>query len=90
MKLLTTVSNGPQAEIICALLEEAGISASARGDSSVALAGEAAPHDIYVEDADLERAKDTLNAFQRESEDELAGGEDEQDGAAQDTPPPAG
>jgi hypothetical protein len=90
MKLLTTVANGPQAEIVCALLEDAGISASARGDSSVALAGEAAPHDIYVEDADVERARETLDAFRRQSEDASAGTDERRDGVDSDTPPPSG
>jgi hypothetical protein len=88
MRLLTTVPNGPQAELICARLEESGIPATARGDSSVALSWEAAPHDIYVDDADLERARAALDAFQSVGDDELVEAEEEAAGAPDSPQPP--
>jgi hypothetical protein len=69
-KYLTTGSNEIEADIIMSRLSEAGIHAWQQG----ALGGRpgyAGPRDIYVEEADLEAARDALRAAQDVDENEL-------------------
>jgi hypothetical protein len=71
MTRLMTVANGPEAELIVGRLQEAGIRAVAEGGTMAAYAQEAAPHDIYVEEADLERARDLLDLSQSDGGDDV-------------------
>jgi hypothetical protein len=86
LKLLTTVSSRPESDLISARLREAGIEAVAKGGPLSAEASGLGPHDIYVEDADLGRARDVLQAHEGISEDELVKAEEE-DAAARHHPP---
>jgi hypothetical protein len=69
---LTTVRDGPEADLICARLRDAGIGAMAQGGMYGARAGLGGTREVYVEEKDLERARATLGASERISEDELA------------------
>jgi hypothetical protein len=70
--LLTTVRDGPEADLICARLRDAGIEAVAQGGMYGARAALGGTREVYVEANDLERARATLQASEGISEDELA------------------
>jgi hypothetical protein len=67
---LTTASNEFEADIVLSRLRDAGISAW-ESNSLGGRPGSAGPRDVYVEDADLERARQALAAAQDVDEDEL-------------------
>jgi hypothetical protein len=80
LKLLTTASNASEAEIISARLAEAGIQAIVPGGDLPQL-GAGGAGAIYIEDEDLDRAREAMKAAESISEDELIQAE-EQDAAA--------
>ena len=71
LKILTTVQNEPEAEMVSEWLAEAGIRSVAQMNSQGIRLGPAASRDVYVEEADYERALEVLNA-EVPSEQELA------------------
>ncbi len=83
MKLLLRAANGPQAEMISGRLRDAGISALAQGDPLVAYTQEAGGRDVYVDDDDLERARELVKSYEDIDEDELIQAQEE--AAAADT-----
>lgn len=63
LRVVTTVTNEPEASMICELLAQSGIGAIQKLGSGVGSAwGGAGPRDVYVEEADLERAREVLSA----------------------------
>ena len=66
--VLTVVSGGPEAEVVCGLLRSAGIECGYRDteaiDSSVEDFIDAGPREILVHDSDLAAAKELLAAAQ--------------------------
>jgi hypothetical protein len=68
---LTTTSNEVEAEIVLSVVRAAGISAWQSNDLG-GRPGYGGPRDIYVEDADLERAQQALKDAQDVDQDELA------------------
>jgi hypothetical protein len=66
--VLTVVSGGPEAEVVCGLLRSAGIECGYRDteaiDSSVEDFIDAGPREIHVHDSDLAAAKELLAASQ--------------------------
>lgn len=83
MKRLLTTENGPQAELIRSRLQDAGITALMHGGGLAAYTQESGTQEIYVEDADLERAREVLKPYEDISEQELVEAEEE---AASDPP----
>ncbi len=71
LKLLTTVGNEAEAEMVTESLSEADIRSMAQMSSTGIRLGAAADRDIYVEAKDYERALEVLNAAVP-SEEELA------------------
>ena len=71
LKLVTTVGNEAEAEMVTESLSEAGIRSMAQMSSTGIRLGAAADRDIYVEVKDYERALEVLNAAVP-SEEELA------------------
>ncbi len=71
-KVLTTVGNEAEAEMVGERLSEAGIAHSARMASGGIRLGAAGGRDIYVEAQDLERAREVLEADEGFSDEELA------------------
>jgi hypothetical protein len=69
-RYLTTANNELEAQIILARLREAGLSAW-ESNSLGGRAGSGGPRDVYVEDADLERARAVLREVQDVDEAEL-------------------
>jgi hypothetical protein len=67
---LTTASNELEADIILSRLTEAGVRAW-ESNSLGGRPGSAGPRDIYVDDADLERAMQALKEAEDVDEDEL-------------------
>lgn len=63
LKLLITVGNEPEAEMLCGRLSNAGIPAMhQRGTGGVRSSlGAGGLRDIYVEDSDRDRARELLN-----------------------------
>jgi hypothetical protein len=72
LKVLTSVSSEPEAELISARLSEAGIQAIARRSIGGPEWGVSGARDVYVEEHDLVRAREILAADESVSEDELA------------------
>ncbi len=72
LKVLTTVSNEAEAEMVGERLSEAGIRHSARMASGGIRLGAAAGRDIYVDEQDLKRAREVLEADEGFSDEELA------------------
>ncbi len=77
MRLLTTVNGQPVAEIVCAQLREAGIRVVNKGYALSAERATFGPQDIYVEERDLDRAREVLKAAEGVSEDDLIKAEEE-------------
>ncbi len=86
-KLLTTVENEAEAEMVAERLSEAGIRFSVRMASGGIRLGPAAARDVYVQEQDLDRAKETLAVDEGFSEEELARLSDEAGEAALDETP---
>jgi hypothetical protein len=72
LKVVTSVSSEPEAQLISARLSEAGIQAIARRSIGGPGWGVSGARDIYVEEHDLRRAREILAADESVSEDELA------------------
>lgn len=77
MRLLTTVDGQPVAEVVCAQLREAGIGSVNKGNPLSAKRATFGPQDIYVEERDLDRAREVLTAAEGVSEDEVVKAEEE-------------
>jgi len=70
-KYLTTASNELESEIILSHLSQVEINAW-ESNSLGGRPGSAGPRDIYVDEGDFERARESLSAAQHVDEDELA------------------
>ncbi len=82
-KIVTTVSNEAEAEMVAERLSEAGIRHMSRPASGGIRLGAAAARDVYVEAQDLDRAREVLKVDEGFSEEELARMSDEAGEAAQ-------
>jgi hypothetical protein len=69
---LTTARNEPELDAICGRLADAGIRVLAQGALDRLGVPFATSRDIYVNDDDLERARQVLSSNQDFDEDELA------------------
>jgi len=69
-KLLTTVATAGEAEIVSALLQNAGIHSIAQRTIGGPLEDARAGRDIYVDEHDLERARGLLQAQENPVSDE--------------------
>jgi hypothetical protein len=72
LKVVTSVSSEPEAQLISARLSEAGVQAIARRSIGGPEWGVSGARDVYVEEHDLRRAREILAADESVSEDELA------------------
>jgi sugar/nucleoside kinase (ribokinase family) len=72
LKIVTTVSNEAEAEMVGERLSEEGIRFTVRLASGGIRLGAAAARDMYVEERDLERALEALEADEGFSDEELA------------------
>jgi uncharacterized protein YaaQ len=86
LKIVTTVSNQAEAEMVAERLSEAGIRHMSRTASGGIRLGAAAARDVYVEEQDLDRAREVLKVG-GVSEEELARLSDEAGEAASDDAP---
>jgi hypothetical protein len=68
---LISASNDFEAEIICSRLREAGIEPTREGEGSRGATRGVISLDVYVQDADLERAQAALSEAEDVSEEEL-------------------
>jgi Putative prokaryotic signal transducing protein len=68
---LATVANEFEADMILTRLSEAGVRAWPSVEGPFGRGGTGETRDIYVEDADLERAREVLAAAESIGEDEL-------------------
>ena len=82
LKIVTTVGNEAEAEMVAERLSEAGIRFSVRLASEGIRLGAAAARDIYVEEQDLDRALEVLKVDEGFSDEELARLSDEAGEAA--------
>jgi uncharacterized protein YaaQ len=87
LKLVTSVSNEAEAEMVAERLSEAGIRFSVRLASGGIRLGAAAARDLYVDEQDLDRARETLDADEGFTDEELARLSDEAGGTASDQKP---
>ena len=71
LKILTTVSNEAEAEMIGEWLSEAGIRSMPQLSAGNIRLGAAAPRDVYVAEEDYDRALEVVNS-EVPSEEELA------------------
>ena len=71
LKVVTTVSNQAEAEMVCESLAEAGIRSMPQMSGGNIRLGAAAPLDVYVEQQDFDKALAVLNAA-APSDEELA------------------
>lgn len=71
-RIVTSVSNEAEAQMVGERLSEAGIRFSIRMASGGIQLGAAAARDVYVEAHDLDRARDVLTVDESFSEEELA------------------
>jgi hypothetical protein len=69
-RLLTTVHDAMEADMVLTRMEEAGIHAWSSSPFTSRY-GSAVPQDIYVEDDELERARAALKAAEDVDQDEL-------------------
>ncbi len=72
LKIVTTVANEAEGEMVAERLSEAGIEHSSRIASGGIRLGAAAARDIYVASEDYDRAVRTLEADEGFSDEELA------------------
>ena len=87
LRILTTVSNEAEAEMVAERLSEAGIRHMARMAGGGIRLGAAAARDVYVEERDLDRAREVLKVDEGFSDEELARLSDEAGEAALDETP---
>jgi uncharacterized protein YaaQ len=87
LKLVTSVSNEAEAEMVAQRLSEAGIRFTVRLASGGIRLGAAAARDLYVDEQDLDRARETLEVDEGFSDEELARLSDEAGKAARDQTP---
>jgi hypothetical protein len=71
LKIVTTVSNEAEAEMVAEWLSEAGIRSMPQMSSGNIRLGAAAPRDVYVAEEDYDRVLEVINA-EVPSEEELA------------------
>ena len=71
-KIVTTVGNEAEAEMVAERLSEAGIEHSSRVASGGIRLGAAAARDVYVQAKDFDRAVEILKTDEGFSDDELA------------------
>jgi hypothetical protein len=87
LKIVTTVSNETEAEMVSERLSEAGIRFSVRLAGGGIRLGAAAARDVYVEEQALDRAREVLRIDEGFSDEELARLSDEAgEPAADETP----
>ncbi len=72
LKVVTTVANAAEAEMVAERLSEAGIAHSSRVASGGIRLGAAAARDVYVDARDYDRAVEALEIDEGFSEEELA------------------
>jgi len=72
LKVLTTVANQAEAEMVAERLSEAGIEHMSRVASGGIRLGAAAAREVYVEAKDWERAQEVLKLDESFSDEELA------------------
>jgi hypothetical protein len=72
LEILTSVSSEPEASLVTARLAEAGIHVIARRSIGGPEWGVSGARDLYVEERDLDRAREVLRADEGVSEDQLA------------------
>jgi uncharacterized protein YaaQ len=87
LKLVTSVSNEAEAEMVADRLTEAGIRFTVRLASGGIRMGAAAARDLYVDEQDLDRARETLETDEGFSDEELARLSDEAGKVARDKTP---
>jgi uncharacterized protein YaaQ len=87
LKLVTSVSNEAEAEMVAERLSEAGIRFTVRLASGGIRLGAAAARDLYVDEQDLDRAREALDADEGFTDEELARLSDEAGGTASDQKP---
>jgi Putative prokaryotic signal transducing protein len=87
LRIVTTVSNEAEAEMVAERLSEAGIRHMARMAGGGIRLGAAAARDVYVEERDLDRAREVLKVDEGFSDEELARLSDEAGKAALDETP---
>jgi hypothetical protein len=72
LRIVTTVSNEAEAEMVGERLSEAGIRHMTRSAGGGIRLGAAAARDVYVEEQDLDRAREALAVDEGFSDEELA------------------
>lgn len=87
LKIVTTVSNETEAEMVSERLSEAGIRFSVRLASGGIRLGAAAARDVYVEEQALDQAREVLSVDEGFSDEELARLSDEAGKQARDETP---
>jgi len=87
LKIVTTVSNEAEAEMVAERLAEAGIRHMSQTAGGGIRLGAAAARDVYVAAQDLDRAREVLKVDEGFSEEELARLSDEAGKAALDDTP---
>jgi Putative prokaryotic signal transducing protein len=89
LKILTSVTSEPEAELVVARLSEAGISAIAQRSIGGPEWGYSGARDVFVGEQDLERAHEVLASEQGTFSDEELGrlSEEAVSGQASDEPP---
>lgn len=87
LKLVTSVSTEAEAEMVAERLSEAGIRFTVRLASGGVRMGAAAARDLYVDEQDLDRARQMLEVDEGFSDEELARLSDEAGKAARDATP---
>ena len=70
--MVTSVSSEPEAALVTARLSEAGIQAISQRSIGGPEWGVSGARDVYVEEHDLDRAREVLRADEGVSEDQLA------------------
>jgi putative signal transducing protein len=87
LRILTTVGNEAEAEMVAERLSEAGIRHMSRMAGGGIRLGAAAARDVYVEERDLDRAREVLKVDEGFSDEELARLSDEAGAATPDETP---
>jgi Putative prokaryotic signal transducing protein len=87
LRIVTTVGNEAEAEMVAERLSEAGIRHMSRTASGGIRLGAAAARDVYVDARELERAREVLRLDESFSDEELALLSDEAGEASTDAAP---
>ena len=87
LRIVTTVTNEAEAEMVAERLSEAGIRHMSRTASGGIRLGAAAARDVFVEERDLDRAREVLKVDEGFSEEELSRLSDEADEVAPEETP---